>query len=152
MGYFLIRRKDEDSFFSYLLAEFLSQHGAPFTDPSNRSHTLSDGKIAQLLRLTQLGVPFPESFICRPYSYTLHRDLIVNKFGFPCVVKRTGARGEAVWFMVESEDELEQKLAEEPFEVHIIQKYIPNDYDVRVIVFEDQGDRCHDTQLGRWLC
>lgn len=136
-GYFMIRRKDEDNFYAYLLVEFLSQHGAPFTDPCNRSHTQSDGKIAQLLRLTDQGVPFPESFVCRPYSFALHRDLIINKFGFPCVLKRTGARGEAVWF-IESEEELAAKMNEAPFEAHLIQKYMPNDYDIRVIVFEDQ--------------
>jgi len=136
-GYFFIRRKDTDNFYAYLLTEFLHQHQADFNDACNRSHTRSDGKIAQLIRLTEQGVPFPESFVCRPYSFTLHRDLIVEKIGFPCVVKRTGARGEAVWF-IDSEEKLMTKMEEAPFEVHLVQKYMPNDYDVRVIVFEDQ--------------
>lgn len=129
--------KDADNFYAYLLTEFLHQHKASFSDPCNRSHTQSDGKIAQLIRLTEQGVPFPESFVCRPYSFIVHRDLIVDKIGFPCVVKRAGARGEAVWF-VETEDELEAKMKEAPFDVHLVQKYMPNDYDIRVIVFEDQ--------------
>ena len=136
-GYFLIRRIGEDSFFSYLLTEFLHQHDAAFMDPGNRSHTQSDGKIAQLLRLTTQGIPFPESFLCRPYSFEMHRDFIIDKIKLPCVVKRTGARGEAVWF-VKTEEELIQKMQEAPFEVHILQRYIPNEHDMRVIVFEDK--------------
>lgn len=137
-GYFWIRRKGQDNFFCYLLTEFLSQQGVPFTDPANRSHTLSDMKIAQLLRLAPKGIPFPESYICRPYSFALHQDLIVNNVGFPCVVKRAGERGEAVW-LVNNFQELDQKLNEgKAFDVNIIQKYIPNEFDLRVIVFENK--------------
>jgi ribosomal protein S6--L-glutamate ligase len=136
-GYFFIREKETDSYFCYLLTEFLHQQGAPFSDPSNQSHTRSDSKSSQLLKLTKHGVPFPESFICRPYSFTLHSDFICERLGYPFVVKRGGARGEAVW-LINNEAELEAKFEEAPFQVHLLQKYIPNEYDLRVFVFEDQ--------------
>ncbi|MGS2722894.1 ATP-grasp domain-containing protein [Porticoccus sp. GXU_MW_L64] len=136
-GYFFIRKKSQDSYYCYLLAEFLAQHQAPFSDPCNRLHTEPDIKFSQLLRLTKQGIPFPESYICRPYSFDLHRDMITNRLGFPLVVKRAGARGEAVW-LVRTEEELNAKLKEEPFEVHILQQFIANEGDIRVIVFEDK--------------
>jgi RimK family alpha-L-glutamate ligase len=136
-GYFFIREKETDDYFCYLLTEFLHQQGAPFSDPSNQSHTRSDSKSSQLLKLTKHGVPFPESFICRPYSCTLHYDFVCERLGYPFVVKRGGARGEAVW-LINNEAELEAKFEEAPFQVHLLQKYVPNDYDLRVFVFEDQ--------------
>ena len=136
-AYFWVRRKGQDNFYCYLLCEFLHQHNAPFTDPANRSHTLSDMKIAQLLRLTQQGVPFPESYICRSYSFSLHQDKILENLGFPLVVKRAGERGEAVW-LIKDLKALKAKFQEAPYDVHIVQKFIPNEYDLRVIVFEDQ--------------
>lgn len=135
-SYFLIRKKETDSYFCYLLTEFLHRHDTPFLDPGNRSHTLAHTKISQLLTLTGDGILFPRSIICRPYSYTLHRDMVAEQLGFPLVLKRNGARGEAVW-LIDNEAELESKFAEAPFEAHILQKYIPNESDLRVIVFED---------------
>ncbi|UTW44447.1 hypothetical protein KFE80_08565 [bacterium SCSIO 12696] len=136
-GYFFIRKKSEDSYYCYLLAEFLTQHQAPFSDPCNRLHTEPDIKFSQLLRLTKQGIPFPQSYICRPYSFDLHRDMIMNQLGFPLVVKRAGARGDAVW-LIRTEAELNTKLAEAPFDVHILQQFIANEGDIRVIVFESQ--------------
>lgn len=135
-GYFFIRENETDNYFCYLMTEFLHQQGAPFSDSSNRSHTSSDSKSSQLLKLTKHGVPFPESFICRPYSFTLHYDFIGERLGYPFVVKRGGARGEAVW-LINNDAELEAKFEEAPFQVHLLQKYIPNDYDLRVFVFEN---------------
>jgi RimK family alpha-L-glutamate ligase len=136
-GYFFIRENETDNYFCYLLTEFLHQQGAPFSDPVNQSHEKSESKPSQLLKLTKHGVPFPESFICRPYSFTLHCDFVQERLGYPLVVKRGGARGEAVW-LIHNEAELEAKFEEAPFQVHLLQKYVPNDYDLRVFVFEDQ--------------
>lgn len=136
-AYFFIRRKADDSYFCYLLTEYLHHLKVPYLDECNRSHNALECKISQLIRLTPKGVPFPESFVCRPYAFELHQRFILDRISFPCVFKRSGARGEKVW-LIDSKAALAAKIAESPREPFILQQYIANEFDLRVIVFEDR--------------
>lgn len=144
-GYFLIRGKGnlvEDSFMLSLITELLHQYHVPFTTSSYRVHTSASGKLAQMIQFHAHGIPFPKSIICRKEGYIDNRDSILAQVQFPCVIKTLGANGEHVW-KISSEDALEERIEEiannkEPNNVFCIQEHIPNDSDIRVIVFEGE--------------
>jgi RimK family alpha-L-glutamate ligase len=135
-SYFFIRSRFQDSTFIYLLATWLKSRNITFNDPANTSHTDAADKVSQMLTLSLHNLPVPDSIICQTKSFELNKATILKNISFPCVLKGTGSKGKAVW-KIHSIEELEEKISKQDG-LLIIQKYIPNTYDLRVLVFANQ--------------
>jgi glutathione synthase/RimK-type ligase-like ATP-grasp enzyme len=110
-------------------------------------------KISELCRLTAAGVPHPRTFFtpqCEnlPSAWRRFRDVFDVKF--PVVVKAIGASRGKFNFKADSEEEL---LPLDRRWTYLVQEYVPNDGDYRILVVggrpavairrERQSDRTH---------
>lgn len=118
----------------YALAHYLSEKGVTFHNKeaiNNRSR----GKINQYVLLAQNGLPFPDSY------YANHTRILEKArsggFEFPLIIKAPLASKGQDNFLIDSMDMLERRLHENPGTDFIVQKFIPNKGDLRVLVFGD---------------
>jgi RimK family alpha-L-glutamate ligase len=133
--FFFIRSRKADSTFTYLLSTWLKHHNIPFNDPINTSHSDSADKVSQMIHFSLHSLPVPSGIICQKNSFELNKTTILERISFPCVLKGTGSKGKAVW-KINSAEELAAKISERD-ELLIIQEFIPNSYDLRVLVFNN---------------
>lgn len=120
-----------------LLAYLLESRGIPFNDSGNLEYTYTTEKVTQMVKFAENGIPIPESVIASKYSYRKNADHIQQLISYPCVMKTRGSQGEAVW-KINSLEELEERIAETPDELFLIQEMIPNDGDIRALFFNDE--------------
>jgi len=101
--------------------------------PSLETYLYADEKIKQTTLFYMQGIPHPRTRI----YYHLHHKDILNDFSFPFVAKlpRASAQGRGV-FMINSVDELEKYL--QITHVAYIQRYIPHNRDLRVVLINYQ--------------
>ena len=132
-SYFFIRIKRKNSEFATLLCEMLDIKKVPFSDPVNTRYSDIGGKIVQALWFVHHDVPHPFSIICTEFAYSANKTAIFERINFPCVIKDKSQRGLGVW-KVCNEQELE-KVISKIEGVFIIQEFIPNDYDLRILVW-----------------
>lgn len=138
-SYTYIKHKKNDTYFIYLLCEYLDHANIDFNDPKiNKSSQHSGNKTSQMVRMFLDGVPIPDSIICTQNSYKKNKETILNKLSFPCVAKRSGSKGKCVW-KIKNIQELEDVINMEPaHDTTLIQEFIPNSFDTRVFVFENK--------------
>lgn len=133
-NYFFIRIKRKNSEFATLLCEMLDIKKVPFSDTVNTRYSDIGGKIVQALWFAHHDIPHPLSIICTESAYNANKTTILKQISFPCVVKDKSQRGQGVW-KTETRQELE-KIISEIKGVFIIQEFIPNDYDIRILVWD----------------
>lgn len=131
-----MRLRGHDSHFCSLLAKMFSHSGTPFNDPVNTEHSNSNEKTTQAVILSQSGIPIPKTIICGSESFYNNEDVIMNNITFPCVLKTDGSRGSRVW-LVKSKTIL-TKILFKYDALYLIQEYIENTYDMRIIVYKDE--------------
>ena len=134
-SFFYFKKVIHDKLFVSILCSVLDREGRPFTDrEANLGNESPSAKIPMMAKLAAHSLPVPASFICTKHSYEINRRVIGDSVSYPCVVKKTGSQGRSVW-KVDSREELEEKLYQDD-ELSLIQEYLPNDHDIRVIVVE----------------
>lgn len=133
---FFIRSYVGDIYFTYLLAKIASHNGRLVTDIANLLHAASADKMTMMVTLAQCPLPVPSTLLCTAHSYELNKDYIDTWIKYPCVVKKTGSKGQKVW-KVHTTIELEEKLYSDT-ELTMFQEYIQNDHDLRVIIYNGQ--------------
>ncbi|MFH1188672.1 MAG: ATP-grasp domain-containing protein [bacterium] len=136
-GYIFIRKKGKEILgeFATIICEYIDFKKIPYNDQVNLHDTTNKGKAAQMTIFGSAGLPVPHSIVCDQRGYIPHKKTILSLIQFPCVLKTRGAKGENVW-KINNESELTKKI-ESLAGAILIQEYIPNNYDVRVLVFED---------------
>ncbi len=133
--YTFIRRQTKNPLITSLLATALHNKGVAISDEANLYNAPRDNKLTQMVLLGQVNLHIPKTFISNKEACINQSDLIVEKLGLPCVLKEDGARGEAVW-KIATKEELLQRLNECSKEEILVQEFIPNTEDFRVIVFK----------------
>ena len=129
----IYNRFDRDLPMIGLISESLHQT-AHFLNPILTHYTDAPGKIAQMIRCTINDVPIPESIIVQYDGLLKNKEALSDRFTFPVVVKTEGNQGKQV-FKIESWEELEAHLSNHAeHTVFLIQEYIQNTYDVRLII------------------
>ncbi len=124
----------ETQAFAIACARYLDTKGVPFVD----EEVLRKGsynKLNQYMNLWAAGVRIPNTLVA-PNSVLL-KHYAEYFSGFPVLIKAvSGTRGSDN-YVVHSEEELTQKLQENPDLIFTMQNLIPNDGDYRVIVMGD---------------
>lgn len=115
-------------------AIYLRQHGIPFYDQEIYAAN-SRNKLSQMFKLQSAGIPVPTTLFCRHKTRMLR--LINTKFKndlpFPLIAKATGGTRGAENYLVKSSEELD-KLVRGSRRHFLIQAFVPNDGDLRVLV------------------
>lgn len=117
-----------------VLAQYLAHHDVPHAN-QQVGEAMCLGKLSQMFKLALSGLPVPDSLYCtnpeNAKSY-LNGDGS-TKFKLPFIVKDSdGSRGDHN-FLVEDLERLDEIYAEYPDKHFIIQNYIPNVGDYRVL-------------------
>lgn len=116
-------------------ARFCKLKGVPFID----SEVLRQGsfnKITQYMNLYESGVPFPKTLIA-PGSQLLARYKHYG-FDFPFVLKSAGGTRGQDNYVVRDEAEMRAVIENNPMLTFVLQAFVPNDGDYRVIVMGDR--------------
>lgn len=132
LKYAFIRVRGKVPHTASLLLLILSFFGVKHNDISNTEHTESGEKITQMVRLSLGGVLVPDSCVFNRYTFKFNKVLIESKISYPCVLKTSGSKGEMVW-KVNSLKEIKEKVKGIEKEMVMVQEFIPNDFDIRVL-------------------
>ncbi|MEX0935021.1 MAG: hypothetical protein WDZ70_01710 [Candidatus Paceibacterota bacterium] len=127
----------KDKHFTSILAEYAHLKGALLSSEIFRFNSKSSSKITQAIKFAVNNIPHPDSLIMRQRSYRKNKEEVLQKIEFPCVIKRTGSEGNVVW-KVNDIETLEDRIRYSGRNLFIIQKYIPNNFDVRALVFKGE--------------
>jgi RimK family alpha-L-glutamate ligase len=116
-------------------ALYLKDRGIPFWD-TELLHANSRNKLTQMIMLQRRNLPIAPTLFCRNRKRLLR--LVTKKhadvFAFPLILKATGgSRGEAN-YLIEDEQELLERVANETNRSFMVQAYIPNDGDYRFFI------------------
>ena len=126
-----------------LLCIIFDTLGIPYTDAKiNTSAEIRSSKLSQPFQAPAFDVNFPTSWVFSKSNILNSIDKIEKKFSFPLVLKtQGGGRGQYVW-KCNSKADLVKKLktAMEEFrkDLYVVQEFIPNQSDIRVIVFKNK--------------
>lgn len=112
-------------------ARFCKMKGIPFID-SEVLRAGSFNKITQYMNLHEAGVPFPKTLVAA------HEQLLDNyakhDFSFPFVLKSAGGTRGQDNYVVHDEAEMRRVLDDNPMLTFVLQSFIPNHGDYRVVV------------------
>ncbi len=115
-------------------AVYLKQHGIPFVDQEIFTAN-SRNKLSQMFKLQSVGVSIPVTFFCRHKTRMLRliRTKFKSELQFPLIAKATGGTRGDENYLIKSLEELEQ-LIRNSHRHFLIQAFVPNDGDYRVLV------------------
>ncbi len=116
-------------------ARYCKLKNIPFVD----SEVLRPGsfsKITQYMNLHEAGVPFPKTLVAS--SEQLVQRYVSYGFGFPLVLKSAGGTRGQDNYVVHDEVEMRRVLTDNPSLTFVLQAFIPNEGDYRVLVMGDQ--------------
>lgn len=102
---------------------FINQDTAEFQDIS---------KLTQYMRLAYAGVPVPESYYVHPQNFSYL--LTDSSVSFPLIIKSISGSNGQQNFLVHTPEELATVEVNKP----VIQRFLPNSFDYRVIVADDE--------------
>lgn len=112
-----------------LISEYCRMHNVPLVDTSRTfKRPWIDTKSFELMKLSQHNIPIVESVFVSLKNVELVKTLV-----FPCVVKITDVDCGNGVFLCASFEEIKDKIKEIGKHV-LVQSFIPNDGDVRIIV------------------
>lgn len=137
------RRTKGERVLGALLGWVLDSEGVDFNDhQAHLYHRVANSKLSQSFRLAGVA-SFPHTWVTGIGGYRLQRDRMAEFVGFPCVLKTDGANGEHVW-KINNAIELSEKVEamnqerSEDGKVFMLQKIVPNSFDIRAIVFRGE--------------
>ena len=117
------------------VAEYLQARRKLFVDREVATYHATS-KLTQYVKLKLAGLPVPD-FIFGSHNYlSSHYDEIVQSLGTPFILKDAEAEKGQNNHLVHSQAELIQFLAGNPEALYIAQRYVQNNGDLRVLVFD----------------
>lgn len=91
-------------------------------------------KVGEFIELSDKGLPLPNTYIVRNKHLLKATKKAEFPYSFPFIMKGAGAsKGEAN-YLVRSAEDVKQAIAEFPNETFLLQQFIPNDFDYRIII------------------
>lgn len=117
-------------------ATYMERHGINFSG-HEALNTLCTTKIGELVRMADHNVPLPRSFMSS-HRVILERFKTEPPIAYPCIVKAADAFGGQMNFLVRSYKELKAAISQHKDQFFVIQEFIPNDCDYRVLVMDGE--------------
>lgn len=130
----LLNRFSRDLQFAGIISELIANSGGSVMNPIGCHYKDASEKIAQMVRVSTYNLPIPKTAVLEKSGYLNNTETVQNAFTMPVVCKTDGNKGEQVQ-KISSLTELDcfmENLQDE--EVALIQEYIPNSFDIRIIV------------------
>lgn len=120
------------------VAIYLQQKGVPFIDAESK-HDGSTNKLVQYWRMWEHGLPLPRSVYVSPGRLVAWLEAnLAEEFALPCIMKSVASQRGQNNHLVETVAEAVRIAKDNPAVPYIIQEFIPNDGDYRVIVCGDR--------------
>jgi RimK family alpha-L-glutamate ligase len=132
---FFLRLRGGDDHFTSILWSLFKFRGYGIHDEIQAEHTNANEKISQMTKLAETGIRIPESIICTSRSFEANESYICEHITYPCVVKEDGSRGKNVK-IIPDYNQLKE-FAVNSSSVFLIQEWIENAFDIRVLMFDD---------------
>ncbi|MCU0678293.1 MAG: hypothetical protein MUF19_01750 [Candidatus Pacebacteria bacterium] len=125
-----------------LLSIILKSQNVPFHDSTiNVVHEVRTSKLSHTFQLAQKGLASPSTWVVPLKSYSVYKKRVVKSLQYPLVVKARGGLGQRVW-QCHTEEDLDSKISALTSEgkdaLVIFQESIPNDGDIRVVVYKNK--------------
>ena len=129
-------------------AIYLREHGIPFYD-QEILRAGSRNKLSQMFKLSSVGVPIPATLFCRHKLRLLRllRTKYASDMHFPLIAKATGGTRGSENFLVKTPEEL-YDIMKNRHRHFLIQEFIPNEGDYRVLVMNGQVKGLIKRQAG----
>lgn len=140
-------------------ATYLHRHNISFSG-HEALNTLCTTKIGELVRMSDSGVPLPR-------TYMSSHHVILEKFkknpplAYPFIAKAADTFGGKMNYLIHSYAELKQALQDNKDQFFVLQEFIPNEFDYRVLVMggeirfvlkrsraSDSGSHLNNTSAG----
>ncbi|MBM3210378.1 hypothetical protein FJZ39_03520 [Candidatus Saccharibacteria bacterium] len=120
-------------------AVYLDAHGVPYKTTEVRRFPPTN-KLGEHAFMAQASIPVPNTVITSVGRLRAQAELYLQKLGLPAVLKGVEASFGNDNFLVTSLDELIEKLgAYDPYDIFMLQSYVPNNEDYRVVVFNGEA-------------
>lgn len=137
-----IRRWGPSDQTTALLAIILESQNIPFHDKAiNTVHEVRTSKLSHTFQLAKHGIASPSTWVVPLQSYEIYKPRVVKTLHYPIVVKARGGLGQRVW-QCHTEAELDARInvliRENKDTLVIFQESIPNDGDMRIIVYKNK--------------
>ena len=117
-------------------ATYLDRNNIPFTG-HEALNVLCTTKIGELVRMSDGSVPLPRTFMSS-YAGTLERFKSSDiPFNYPFIAKAADAFGGKMNYLVHSYEELKAALSEHKDQFFVLQEFIPNTFDYRVLIMDN---------------
>lgn len=113
-------------------ATFLTRHQVPFSG-HEALNTLCTTKVGEMVRMADQGLPLPRTFMSS-YTETLRRCKDNPPFAYPFIAKAADAFGGQMNYLVHDYEELKGALSAHKEQFFVLQEFIPNDCDYRVLI------------------
>jgi glutathione synthase/RimK-type ligase-like ATP-grasp enzyme len=116
------------------ISTYLGRHGVPVINPEI-SRYLPLTKLGEFILMSDKDIPLPNSVFLRHKH--IKRAIRKNKlpYDFPFIAKSTnGSMGSNNW-LIKSNEDLEKAMLEAPDSLFVLQEFIPNEFDYRILVF-----------------
>jgi glutathione synthase/RimK-type ligase-like ATP-grasp enzyme len=120
---------------AWATARFCALKGIPCID-GEALHPGSFNKITQYMNLHEAGVPFPKT-LAGPAVALIARYKTYG-FDFPLILKSAGGTRGQDNYIVRSEDDMRRILQDNPTLTFVLQTFLPNEGDYRVLVLGDK--------------
>jgi len=116
------------------IVTYLTRHRVPVINPEI-GRFLPLTKLGEFILLSDSGIPLPDSVFMRHKHIqgALRRGKM--PFQYPFIAKSTnGSMGSSNW-LIKNESDLYSAMAEDPESLFVLQEFIPNTFDYRVLIF-----------------
>lgn len=120
--------------FAMAIVAYLQRHNIGVINPEIGRY-IPVSKLGEFVMLSDKNIPLPDSTFMR-HKHIL-RALKKHKlpYQYPLIAKAiNGSMGSANW-LIKNDSELVSALEECPEDIFVLQEYIPNDFDYRILVF-----------------
>ena len=130
----ILNRFSRDLQLSGILSELIQNTGGTVINPIGCSYKDAAEKIAQMVRSVTYNIPIPKTIVTESDGYHNNKAIIVKNIHFPLVCKTDGNKGEQVQ-KIETREDLDSFMSKlEHEQIALIQEYVPNTHDIRIIV------------------
>lgn len=135
-------------------AQYMSRHDIPFSG-HEAANTACSTKIGELVRMSDQGIPLPRTFTSSHEEILKSFQSETPPIAYPVIAKAADTFGGKMNYLVNNYDELETALNQHKDQFFLIQEFIPNDCDYRVLIMGGEikliMKRTRDNKTGSHL-
>jgi len=131
---FAFTRYDKNAQMCGIILEHIKRENGKIINEGTLAYKNATGKAAQIPRLSHAGLPIPKTLLAEREGINCNYEIIESELLFPLVLKIDGECGNNVQLCHNRSDLLQFALSVEIDDVITIQEYIPNTYDIRLVI------------------